>query len=46
MERTQALVVNTRLAQVNKLADHIHDVDGIHDFIDGSPVYHGCLEKG
>ena len=46
MERTQALVVNPRLAQVNKLADHIHDVDGIHDFIDGSPVYHRCLEKG
>ena len=41
MKRTQPLVVNPRLAQVNEFADHIHDVDGIHNLIDGRSVNHG-----
>ena len=40
VEWTQALVVNTRLAEVNKLAYDIHDVHGIHNLIDGRSVYH------
>jgi hypothetical protein len=40
VEGAQTLVVNPRLAQVNKLAHHIHDVHGIHNFIDSRSVYH------
>ena len=42
VERTKSLVVNPRLAQVNKLAYDIYDVDGIHNLIDCSTVYHAC----
>ena len=42
VERTKSLVVNPRLAQVNKLAYNIYDVNGIHNLIDCSTVYHAC----
>ena len=45
MERTQSLVVNPRLAQVNELANHIHDVYGIHDFVYRRSVNHNRLRK-
>ena len=40
MKRTQTFVVNARLAEVNKFADHIHDVDSVHNLVYGRPVYH------
>jgi hypothetical protein len=45
MERTQPFKVNPRLAQVNELAYHIHDVYGIHDFVYRRSVNHKRLRK-
>ena len=45
MERTQALVVNPRLAQVNEFAHHIHNVDGIHYLVNCRSVYHACKDN-
>ena len=44
MEGTQALIVNPRLTQVNKLADHVNNVGGLHNLIDCSAVNHA--DKG
>ena len=40
VERAQALVVNTRLAEVNKLAYDIHDVYGVHNLIYSRSINH------
>ena len=40
MERTQTLVVHTRLTQVDELAYHINNVGGFHDFINCRSVNH------
>ena len=45
MERTQSLVVNPRIAQINELAYHIYDVYGIHDFVYRRSVNHNRLRK-
>ena len=45
VERTQSLIVNTRLAEVNELTHHIHNIGGIHNLIDGRPVNHWCKDS-
>ena len=40
MKRAQTLVVNPRLAQVNELTHHVHDIRGIHNLIYCLPINH------
>jgi hypothetical protein len=40
VERAQPFVVHPRLAERDKLAYHIYDVHGVHDFIYCRSVYH------
>ena len=40
VEGTQSLIVNSRFAQANKLAHHIHNIGGVHDFVYRRSVYH------
>ena len=45
MEGTQALIVHTSLTECDELANHIHDVCGIHDLVYRRPVNHKRLQR-
>ena len=40
MERTQTLIVDTRLTEVNKFANHLHYIGGFQYFINRRPINH------